>query len=254
MYDYYYRVRIMRRAGKLCIIFFAILLTSSRSDSVPEVNYQKLMLLKQANSPEKIRLVMTQNTGTGRPVVADGLLFTYKSRKAGRVTIAGNFSAWKHKRMERSRDGVWFFFLTDRDFSGRVQYKFNIDGLWTEDPCNISREDDRNGSYVSIAELEPARENRFVSYKMLKKNMVVFRVYRPDASIISLVGDFNGWNPENDLMKKGADGIWRLEKRLASGTYRYKYIIDGQWLPDTYNPDSASDSTGDICSVIRIKR
>jgi 1,4-alpha-glucan branching enzyme len=89
---------------------------------------------------------------------------------------------------------------------------------------------------------------------MLRKDVVVFRIYKPEASIVSVVGDFNGWNPENDLLRKGSDGIWRLEKRLASGTYRYKYVIDGQWLPDTFNPDSASDSTGDICSVIKIKR
>ena len=85
----------MRRAGTLCIILCAVLLTSSRSDSVAEVDYQKIMSLKQANPPEKMRLVMTQNMGTGKPVVADGLLFTYKSRKAVKVSIAGNFNAWK---------------------------------------------------------------------------------------------------------------------------------------------------------------
>jgi 1,4-alpha-glucan branching enzyme len=244
----------MRRAGKLCMILCAVLLTSSRSDNIAETDYQKLMFLKQANPPEKIRLIMTQNYGTGKPAVADGLLFTYRSRKALKVSIAGNFSAWKPQKMERGRDGVWFFFLSDGVYSGKVEYKFNVDGLWTEDPYNIAREDDRYGSYISTADLEPAAENRRVSYKMLKKDLVVFRIYKPEASVVSLVGDFNGWNPENDLLRRGADGIWRLEKRLASGTYRYKFVVDGQWLPDVFNPDSASDKTGDICSVIKIRR
>lgn len=248
------RVRIMKNSGKFCMILCAVLLISSKYDNVVEVEYQKLMYLRNANPPEKIRLVIPQNVSTGKPVVADGLLFTYKNRKAVNISIAGNFSAWKLKRMERGKDGVWFFFLSDNDFSGKIEYKFNIDGLWTDDPFNISREDDRYGSYLSTAELEPASENRLVTYKIVKNNIVVFRIYRPDAHIISLVGDFNGWNPENDLMKKGSDGIWRLEKRLAQGTYRYKYIIDGEWLPDTFNPDSASDSTGDICSVIKINK
>jgi len=244
----------MKKTGKFCMIFFAMLLISSRPDSLPEVDYQKLLLLKQAGPPERIKLIMPQNIATGRPVVSDGLLFTYKSRKAGKVSIAGNFSSWRPRGMERGREGVWIFFLADYDFSGKVDYKFNVDGLWTEDPWNVSREDDRYGSYISTALLEEPRENRFVSYKMLKNSTVLFRTYRPDARLISLVGDFNGWNPENDLMKKGADGIWRLEKRIAPGTYRYKFIIDGKWLPDTCNSESASDNTGDICSVITVKK
>ena len=244
----------MKNIGKFGIILCAVLLISSMPDNAAEVDYQKLMRLQKANPPEKIRLIMPQNIGTGKLIVADGLLFTYKNRKAGKVSIAGNFSAWKLKKMERGKDGVWFFFLSDSDFTGRIEYKFNVDGLWTDDPYNISREDDRCGSYLSTAELEAAPDNKLVTYKMLKNNTVLFRIYKPDAHIISLVGDFNGWNPENDLMRKDSDGIWRLEKRLAAGTYRYKYVIDGEWLPDTFNRDSASDSTGDICSVIKISK
>ncbi len=246
----------MKHAGKFCMIICAVLLISSRPDQLPEVQYDRLNHLRNANPPEKIRLVMPQNVGTGRLAVQDGLLFTYKDRKAGKVSIAGNFTTWKLRRMDRGKDGVWFYFLPEADYPdlNKVEYKFNVDGLWTDDPYNISREDDRAGSYISTTDLEHAPENKFVTYKMIKKNTVQFRIYKPDARIISLVGDFNGWNPENDLMKKGTDGIWRLDKRLASGTYRYKFIIDGEWLPDTYNPDSASDNTGDICSVIKISR
>lgn len=244
----------MKKAGKFCMILCAVLLISSKPDSIPETDYQKLKYLRQANPPEKVRLVMIQNIATGRLAVADGLLFTYKSRKAGKISIAGNFSAWKLRKMERGKEGVWFFFLPESDFAGRVEYKFNVDGLWTDDPCNIAREDDRSGSYLSTAELESSPDNKLVTYKVLKKNVILFRIYKPDARIISLVGDFNCWNPENDLMKKGYDGIWRLEKRLAPGTYRYKYVIDGEWLPDTFNQNSASDSTGDICSLIKISK
>ena len=60
-------------------------------------------------------------------------------------------------------------------------------------------------------------------------------------------------NPENDLLSKGRDGVWRLKKRLPKGTHRYKYIIDGEWLPDTYNANSASDDNGDVCSLITVR-
>ena len=155
--------------------------------------------------------------------------------------------------MTRGKDGVWFFFLPNSSFSGKIVYKFNVDGLWTEDPWNGLREDDKQGSYTSLAEIDAPEEGKLVTYKILKGNNVLFRLYRPEARIVSLVGDFNGWNPENDLMKKDKKGIWRLEKKLAPGTYRYKFIVDGQWMPDTFNPDSGTDNTGEICSILKLR-
>lgn len=217
------------------------------------VYYYTLTQLKNAGSPEKLRLIIIDNLATGKPLVADGLLFTYKDRKAEKVQISGNFSSWKMMKMTRGKDGVWFYFLSNSDFAGRVEYKFNVDGLWTEDPYNAFREDDRRGSYLSLSENELPRDGHFITYKYTAKNRVLFRTYKPEAKIISLVGDFNGWNPEHDIMKRGADGIWRLEKRLSAGTYRYKFIVDGEWIPDLFNPESSSDSAGDICSIVKIK-
>jgi len=218
------------------------------------VPYYRLTQLKNAGSPEKIRVLMTDKIATGKPVIEEGLLFTYKDRKAEKVLISGNFSFWKMAKMERGKDGVWFYFLSNGDFSGKVEYKFNVDGLWTEDPSNAFKDDDRRGSYLSLADIEKPSDGKLVTYRINGSNRILFRTYKPEARIISLVGDFNGWNPEHDLMKRGTDGIWRLEKRLPAGTYRYKFIVDGEWVPDVFNPESASDSAGDICSIIKIKK
>lgn len=240
----------LRRKG---ILLLSLLLISSMPYDIRTEQYYKLTKLKEARPPERIRLVMVNNFGTGRPVMQDGLLFTFKDRKADRVGIGGNFTSWKVNYMTRGRDGVWFYFLPNSSYSGKVEYKFNVDGLWTDDPWNGLREDDRAGSYLSVAENDHPAEGRLVTYKISKGNRVQFRTYRPQARLISVVGDFNGWNPENDIMTRGEDGIWRLEKRLPRGTYRYKFIVDGEWTADTFNPESGADNTGDICSVIRIK-
>ncbi len=240
----------LRRNG---ILLLAILLTSSMPYNSRVEQYYNLTRLKEAKPPEIIKLVMVNNIGSGKPVMLNGTLFTFKDRKAAKVGIGGNFTSWKVKNMQRGKDGVWFYFLPNTEFSGSIEYKFNVDGLWTDDPWNGLRKDDRQGSYISLAENYTPAEGKLVTYKLMKGNRVMFRTFRPSARIISVVGDFNGWNPENDLMRRGNDGIWRLEKRLARGIYRYKFIIDGEWLPDTYNPESGSDSTGDICSIIRVR-
>ncbi|MCL1865698.1 MAG: glycogen-binding domain-containing protein [Spirochaetes bacterium] len=234
-------------------ILLSITMLSAMPDNDSMTNHYKLMQLKDAKSPEKIRLFIADNIGQGKPAVVNGLLFTYKNRKADTVSVAGNFSSWKMVKMTRGRDGVWFHFLSNNDFAGKVEYKFNVDGLWIEDPNNYFKEDDRMGSYISLSENEKPIDGTFVTYKITGKNKILFQTYNPKAKIISLVGDFNGWNPENDLMKRGYDGIWRLEKRLSSGIHRYKFIIDGKWTPDFFNPESASDNTGDLCSVVKLK-
>lgn len=238
----------------ITLILMAVLLISSMPYDKQVIYYYTLTQMKNAGSPEKIRLLMADNVATGKPVIQDGVLFTYKDRKAEKVLISGNFSCWRMEKMARGKDGVWFYFLSNNSFSGKVEYKFNVDGLWTEDPSNVYKADDNNGSYLSMTEIEKPSDGKLVTYRVNGRNRILFRTYKPGARIISLVGDFNGWNPEHDLMKRGSDGIWRLEKRLSAGTYRYKFIVDGEWLPDVYNPESASDSAGDICSIIKVQK
>ena len=55
---------------------------------------------------------------------------------------------------------------------------------------------------------------------------VMFGVWAPNAERVSVIGDFNGWNPEaNSLHARGASGIWEgFIPDLPKGT-TYKYHI-----------------------------
>ena len=81
----------------------------------------------------------------------------------------------------------------------------------------------------------------------------VFRYIDPDAKKVFLVGDFNNWSPNADAMKDlNGDGHWSLFYPLRPGTYQYKFVVDGRWLPDPHNPDSEPDGFDDINSVVKI--
>lgn len=212
--------------------------------------FHSLKSLDKSDSPRQIN--MLRPDGMGKALV-DGMLFTYKNRGAKQVSISGNFSGWNPERMNRSNNGIWYYFLPAGDSGRNLRYKFLVDGTWIMDPVNPDRDDDGRGSYLSVTEPMMKNEGRQVSYRKIGSS-IEFRIYRPTAAFISLVGDFNNWNPEQDLLSRGKDGIWRLKKKLFPGTYRYKYIVDGDWVPDIYNRKSAADNAGEICSVIDITR
>lgn len=240
---------------KISIVFLAILLmafSSIKNDFKTEY-FHNLRLLKHSNPPRMVSMVQVNNLSSDVSIISNGILFTYKNRGANKVYIAGNFSQWKLLAMSKSKHGIWYFFYNEDFTEKKVRYKFNVNSTWITDPLNVNREDDNMGSYVSTVTTAHVMESKQVTYKSIQKNLIEFRIYKPEAKIISVVGDFNMWNPENDLLGKGSDGIWRLKKKISSGFYRYKFIVDGRWIPDFYNKESTLDNTGDLCSVLRVK-
>lgn len=220
--------------------------------SIETNNFYSLRFLKDSGPPRNLKMVRLDNSSR-KTAIQNGVLVTYKNIDAGQVRIAGDFSDWKPENMERGKSGVWYFFITDFSTFQKIRYKFIVDDIWIKDPKNYNQEDDGMGSYVSIINPFRSANDRHISYRVIDNALIEFNIYKPGARLISLVGDFNNWNPENDLMQKGKDGIWRIKKKLNRGTFRYKFIVDGKWLPDLYNRDSASDDSGSVCSVIKVK-
>lgn len=66
----------------------------------------------------------------------------------------------------------------------------------------------------------------------VRDNLVEFRFYRPQAGCVYLVGDFNHWRPGQIPMRRSADGYWTATVRLPAGTYRFRYVCDGEWFTD----------------------
>lgn len=88
-----------------------------------------------------------------------------------------------------------------------------------------------------------ALTKQFVKSKSLYK--VTFTVPAEaavEAKQVALVGEFNGWNPEEAIaLKKQKDGSFKTSLELAAGEYQFRYILDGEkwendWEADKYVP------------------
>ena len=81
-------------------------------------------------------------------------------------------------------------------------------------------------------------KNKFISGKafdaynflgsFLRGNTAVFRVWAPNAKDVSVVGDFNEWNPDSDRMENIGDGIWERKIKGLKKYDIYKYAVTGE--------------------------
>jgi 1,4-alpha-glucan branching enzyme len=59
---------------------------------------------------------------------------------------------------------------------------------------------------------------------------------------VALVGEFNGWNPEEAIaLKKQKDGSFKAILELGAGEYQFRYILNDEkwendWEADKYVP------------------
>ena len=66
-----------------------------------------------------------------------------------------------------------------------------------------------------------------------------FAVWAPNAAQVSLIGDFNGWDPRKHPMRGSEAGIWTLQVPEAKQGAFYKYHVvsrDGNWRADKADP------------------
>lgn len=81
-----------------------------------------------------------------------------------------------------------------------------------------------------------------------------FMFKAPEAREVYLVGDFNNWriSGESLLWRKGED-LWQKRLFLGPGRYRYKFVIDGQWVTDPLNDHLEPNPYGGVDSVVEIE-
>ncbi len=80
----------------------------------------------------------------------------------------------------------------------------------------------------------------------------LFRLEAPDAKRVSVVGTFNGWDPQaHPLRGPDRHGVWSLSLPLSPGRYRYLFVVDGvRWVTDPTAVASEEDGFGGHNSVL----
>ena len=78
------------------------------------------------------------------------IILTYFAPLARAVKVAGNFNGWRPDAtpLKNTGAGEWVVHLTLR--SGQYEYRFVVDGRWTEDPQASQRMANPHGGFNSV--------------------------------------------------------------------------------------------------------
>jgi 1,4-alpha-glucan branching enzyme len=66
----------------------------------------------------------------------------------------------------------------------------------------------------------------------VKENLAAFCFFRPQATRVYIVGDFNGWRDSELPMTRQNDGTWVASVSLPAGDFKFRYRADGEWFVD----------------------
>jgi hypothetical protein len=73
------------------------------------------------------------------------------------------------------------------------------------------------------------------------------------ADRVALCGEFNDWSVESTTLAHQVDGSWSVTVPLVPGTYRYKYLLDGETWENGSDADRYEENAyGTLDSVVEV--
>jgi chromosome partitioning protein len=81
---------------------------------------------------------------------------------------------------------------------------------------------------------------------------VVFVARFERANQVQVAGDFNGWSPMASPLQPNPNGHWTLRLPLRPGKYRYRLVVDGQWITDPHNKYVETNQFGELNNIVEV--
>lgn len=84
---------------------------------------------------------------------------------------------------------------------------------------------------------------------------VQFVLFAPTAARVSVVGDFNDWDPQATplVASRQRAGFWTVDVPLAPGRHEYAFLLDGsRWMADPAAPVVADGEFGTPNSTLTV--
>lgn len=73
------------------------------------------------------------------------------------------------------------------------------------------------------------------------------------AAHVFVAGTFNDWSPTASPLQNRGNGTWSASLSLPSGTYEYRFVVDGQWQDDPAAAQYTINPFGTMNAVLTVQ-
>lgn len=127
----------------------------------------------------------------------------------------------------------------------------NGSGKWA---CTVAatKADAEGGKSTEVIPSGPAiPENPTVEKSpVINGNEVTFYFEAENVNNVVVSGSMNDWSTDWTMTKDG--NVFSYTTTISEGTYQYKYIVDGTWMTDPFNTETADDGAGNTNSTFTV--
>ncbi len=102
-------------------------------------------------------------------------------------------------------------------------------------------------------EPSPMKKARPMKERYEERISYRFLYHSPGSKSMALTGDFIDWDEEGIPMVRDEEGTWSTLYSLPPGEYRYKFIIDGEAVPDPDMEERVPDGMGGWATPLTVK-
>lgn len=86
----------------------------------------------------------------------------------------------------------------------------------------------------------------------MKLKDVTLTINAPDARKVFIAGEFNNWRIDEESKMENENGVWTKNISLAPGKYRYRFVVDNDWIEDPTNPTKEMNPYGQMDSLLKV--
>jgi hypothetical protein len=206
-----------------------------------------LPLASQDSTSVRIAVQSVKEAGAPR-FLERRVLLSYPAQRGVRMVGARfEYERWQvfHPYF-RNENGVFLLLLDVPEGLKTLTYRVAVDGLWTFDPNAAQTPPDDYGVIFSTFSLEGRPLPFLTSPEIRSDGQVTFRYRGQRGRFVSLIGDFNDWDPYWQPMEEqeASPGLYQVTVRLSPGPHYYVFSVDGDRVIDALNVELARDSEG----------